>query len=101
MRELSAKLTEGEILDSQINVFTNSTEISVYIQIANSHYLQIHGFQFFGPQFILFCLICCILPTPIKFKHQSCFCTIEIHNIISDCLLPLKANGIASQKVIP
>ena len=38
MRELSAKLTEGETLDSQINRFAYTIKIAVYIQIANSHY---------------------------------------------------------------
>ena len=38
MRELSAKLTEGETLHSQINIFAYTTKISVNIQIANSHY---------------------------------------------------------------
>ena len=38
MRELSAKLTEGETLHSQINKFAYTTKIAVNIQIANSHY---------------------------------------------------------------
>ena len=38
MRELSAKLTEGETLDSQINRFAYTAKIAVNIQIANSHY---------------------------------------------------------------
>ena len=38
MRELSAKLTEGETLDSQINILAYTTKIAVNIQIANSHY---------------------------------------------------------------
>lgn len=37
-RELSAKLTEGETLHSQINIFAYTTKIAVNIQIANSHY---------------------------------------------------------------
>ncbi len=44
MRELSAKLTEGEILDGQVDALANTTKIAVYIQITNSHYLQIHSF---------------------------------------------------------
>ena len=36
MRELSAKLTEGEILNSQIYVFTYTAEIAVNIQITDS-----------------------------------------------------------------
>ena len=38
MRELSAKLTEGETLGSQINIFVYTAKIAVNIQIANSHY---------------------------------------------------------------
>ena len=38
MRELSAKLTEGETLDSQINRFAYTAKIAVNIEIANSHY---------------------------------------------------------------
>ncbi len=38
MRELSAQLTEGEILDSQIDIFAYTAKIAVYIQITNSHY---------------------------------------------------------------
>ena len=38
MRELSAKLTEGETLDSQINIFAYTAKIAVNIEIANSHY---------------------------------------------------------------
>ena len=38
MRELSAKLTEGETLNGQINIFAYATKITVNIQIANSHY---------------------------------------------------------------
>ena len=38
MRELSAKLTEGETLGSQINIFAYTAKIAVNIQIANSHY---------------------------------------------------------------
>ena len=38
MRELSAKLTEGEPLHSQIKIFAYTTKIAVNIQIANSHY---------------------------------------------------------------
>ena len=32
------KPTEGEILDSQINIFAYTAKIAVNIQIANSHY---------------------------------------------------------------
>ena len=38
MRELSAKLTEGETFDRLINIFTYTTKIAVNIQIADSHY---------------------------------------------------------------
>ena len=35
-RELSAKLTEGEIFDGQIYIFTYTTKIAVNIHITNS-----------------------------------------------------------------
>ena len=38
MRELSAKLTEGEILYRVINMLTYTTEVLVNIQVANSYY---------------------------------------------------------------
>ena len=38
MRELSAKLTEGETAHGQINIFADTTEIAVNIQIANTQY---------------------------------------------------------------
>ena len=38
MRELSAKLTEGETLHSQINIFAYTAKIAVNIEITNSHY---------------------------------------------------------------
>ena len=41
MRELSAKLTEGETLDSQINIFAYTAKIAVNIEIANSHHRQV------------------------------------------------------------
>ena len=40
MRELSVKLTEGETLHSQINIFAYTTKIAGNIQIANSHYVR-------------------------------------------------------------
>ena len=38
MRELSAKLTEGEIINSQIYAFAYTTKIAVNIQITDSDY---------------------------------------------------------------
>ena len=38
MRELSAKLTEGEMLNSPIYIFTYTAEIAVNIQITDSDY---------------------------------------------------------------
>ena len=38
----------------------------------------------------------CIMLTAIKLNNQSSFCTVEIHNIISNRFLPLKTNRIAS-----
>ena len=38
MRELSAQLTEGEIIHSQIYVFAYTAKIAVNIQVANPDY---------------------------------------------------------------
>ena len=38
MRELSAKLTEGEIFNNQIYIFAYTAKITVNIQIADSDY---------------------------------------------------------------
>ena len=38
MRELSAKLTEGEILNSQIYIFAHTAKIAINIQITYSDY---------------------------------------------------------------
>ena len=70
MRELSAKLTEGETLDSQINRFAYTAKIAVYIEIANSHYRQIHRLQVFCAQCIFSGLLCCIMSAAVKFDDQ-------------------------------
>ncbi len=101
MRELSAKLTEGETLDSQINRFAYTIKIAVYIQIANSHYRQIHRLQVFCAQRIFSGLLCCIMSATVKFDDQPCSCAIEIRNVITNCFLPLKAYRVVSQKIIP
>ena len=49
MRELSAKLTEGETLHSQINIFAYTTKIAVNIQIANSHYPRLCSWVALAP----------------------------------------------------
>ena len=36
-RELSAKLTEGEIFHSHIDIFAHAAKIAVNVQIANAH----------------------------------------------------------------
>ena len=54
MRELSAQLTEGEILDRHIDMLAHTAKFPVNIQITNSHYRQIHRFQFFCALFIFF-----------------------------------------------
>ena len=96
MRELSAKLTEGEIFDNQVNVLTYSAEIMVDVQIANSQYSQIHGFQGFCAESIFFCLFRGIVPSSIKFNDKSCFRAIKVCNIIANRFLPLKAHRIIS-----
>ena len=45
MRELSAKLTEGERFYRRIYILTHASEIMVNIQIADSQYSQIHGLE--------------------------------------------------------
>ena len=82
MRELSAKLTEGETLDSQINRFAYTAKIAINIEIANSHYRQIHRLQVFCAQRLFSGLLRCIMSAAVKFDDQSCFCTIEIRNVI-------------------
>jgi len=91
MRELSAQLTEGEILNSQIYVFAYTTKVAVYIQITNSDYCQFHTLQILCSKMILFCLLGGIVSTTVKLNNQSKLCTIEIHNIISNRFLSLKA----------
>ena len=101
MRELSAKLTEGEILNSQIYVFAYSAKIAVKIQITDSDYLYFHTLQILCAKMILFCLFRSIVPTTIKLNNQTYLCTIEIHDVISYSFLSLKAYGVISQKFIP
>ena len=96
MRELSAKLTEGEILHLQIYEFTYTAKITVNIQIADSDYRQLHTLQIRSTKIIFSCLFFGVMPTAIKFNHQTCLCTIEIHNVIANRFLSLKAFGIVS-----
>ena len=70
MRELSANLTEGETLDSQINRFAYTAKIAVNIQIANSHYRQIHRLQVFCAQRLFSGLLCCIMSAAVKFDDR-------------------------------
>ncbi len=101
MRELSAKLTEGETFYSQIYIFAYAAEVTVDIQIANSKDGQIHIFRFFCADLVFICLLCSVVPSTVKLDNQSCLCAIEIHNVISNGFLPLKSQWIISQKLIP
>ena len=96
MRELSAKLTEGEILNRQIYVFTYTTKIAVNIQITDSDHCQFHTLQILCSTIIFFCLLSGIVSTTIKFNNQANLCTVEIHNVISNRFLPLKPYMIGS-----
>ena len=79
-----------------IDIFTNSSEISVNIQIADSHNTQIHLFQFCSSDIICLFLYFFIMSAAVKFNDQLRLRAIKICDIISDCLLSLK-----TQRVIP
>ena len=96
MRELSAKLTEGEILHRQIYVFAYTAKIAVNIQITDSDYCQFHALQILCAKIIFFCLLRGIVSTAIKLNNHPDFCTIEIHDIIPNCFLPLKPYWVTS-----
>jgi len=96
MRELSAQLTEGEIIYSHIDIFTYSVKIIIDIRIANSQYRQIHALQLSCTDFIFFRLLLMIVSASVKLNNQSCLCTIEIRYIVSDGFLPLKTHRIIS-----
>ena len=94
MRELSAKLTEGEIFNSQIYIFTCTAEIAVNIQITDPDHCQFHALQIFCTKIIFFCLLWSIVPATIQFNNQSDLRTIKIYNVVSNRFLPLKTYWI-------
>ena len=101
MRELSAKLTEGEnfsppdqytrILLGNFGQYPNCKFLLPLISWILSHSCAIH----------LFCLLRCIVSSAVKFNDYSRLGTIKVRDIISNRFLPLKAHRIVTQKVIP
>ena len=87
-------MTEGESLNSFVYFLAHTIKVPIDIQIADSQYGQIHGFQFVGAQLIRFLLLLRIMSTTVQFNNQFYFGTIKIGNIISDGFLPLKSQGI-------
>ena len=79
-----------------IDIFTNSSEISVNIQIADSQNTQIHFFQFCSSDIICLPFYFFIMSAAVKFNDQLRLRAIKVSDIISDCLLSLK-----TQRVIP
>ena len=103
---LTAPSSEGalgvqQLLDSKIDILAYTAKITVDIHVANPNHLKLHIVQVRCSGGIFFCLSSLIMSASVQFNNQPCFCTVKIHNIITDCFLTLKANRILSQIFIP
>ena len=79
-----------------INYGANTIKMIVYIQIAESEYLQTIFFQYFGSNCVFLFFIRFIVSTAVKLNHQLCGETVKINNKSINTLLPLKAYRIIS-----
>ena len=111
-RELSPQATEGENLQPvcsahpcllhqflfyfQINFFANSAKPPIYFCIADPHYIYFHFFQIGCPNSVFLFLLRSIMFSSVQFNGKTCFCAVEIHDIIANGFLPLKTDRVIS-----
>ena len=96
MRELSAKLTEGEIFNSQIYVFACTSKITVNVQITDSKNRKLHALQILCTNIVFFYLFRGVVTTAIKLNDQSNACAVEVHYVITNRFLPLEPYWVTS-----
>ena len=77
-----------------IQKFTHSPEILINVQITNSYNTQTHLFELLCTFCISGCLCFLIVTPAVQFYNKLCFCTIEIRNKFTECLLPLKTDRV-------
>ena len=111
-RELSPQAAEGENLQPvcsaypcllhqflfyfQINFFANSAKPPIYFCIADPHYIYFHFFQIGCPNSVFLFLLRSIMFSSVQFDGKTCFCAVEIHDIIANGFLPLKTDRVIS-----
>ena len=109
-RELSPQATEGEnsqplcsahpcllhqfLFYFQINFFANSAKPTIYFCIADPHYIYFHFFQIGCPNSVFLFLLRSIMFSSVQFDGKTCFCAVEIHDIIANGFLPLKTDRV-------
>ena len=67
-QRLSAKLTEGEIFNDQIDVLAYSGKVAVDVRIADSHYGEVHTLKFFCAHCVFLFLRWRVVSAAVKFN---------------------------------
>ncbi len=78
----------------QISFFANSAKPTIYFCIADPHYVYFHFFQIGCPNSVFLFLLRSIMLSSVQFDGKTCFCAVEIHDIIANGLLPLKTDRV-------
>ena len=100
-RELSAKLTEGEILYRAVNRFAYTGKIEINIPIAEAKNGNSELIQCFGAALIRLHLFGSIVTASIQLNSKTNTGAVKIDNIVSDGFLTLKANRVGTKVFIP
>ena len=94
-------ITAYRLLNKMIDMFTNTSEITVDLRIRYSHYCQSVVLKKSSSFLIMLFTIVCVMPGTIKLYNELCLGAIKIHNVFSHNSLTHKPYRIFSQKVIP
>ena len=84
-----------------VNGFAYAGKVFLNIHVAETKNDGIHSLQFTGTLSISLCLLCVIVSAAVQLDNKSCLRTVKVRNIITDGFLPLEANGIIPEKIIP